>query len=67
MTKDQARKIIMDSAVEPYGTIYDDRYKKIAKQAFLDGMVFWDMVKAGVVSEDMIDEDFFLMLRESNG
>ena len=67
MTKDQTRRITMDSAVEPYGTIYDDRYKKIARQAFLDGMVFWDMVKAGVVSEDMIDEDFFLILRESNG
>lgn len=64
MTRKQL--MIKDSAVDTYGTIYDIKYKKIARQAFLDGMIFWDMVKAGVVSEDMIDEDFFLMLRESN-
>lgn len=64
MTRKQL--MIKDSAVDAYGTIYDIKYKKIARQAFLDGMIFWDMVKAGVVSEDMIDEDFFLMLRESN-
>lgn len=58
--------MIKDNAVDAYGTIYDIKYKNIARQAFLDGMIFWDMVKAGVVSEDMIDEDFFLMLRESN-
>ena len=65
MTKKQ--QMIKDSAVDAYGTIYDSEYTKIARQAFLDGMIFWDMVKAGVVSEDMIDEDFFLMLREYNG
>ena len=41
-------------------------YKKIAKMAFLDGMVFWDMVRSGAVSEDMLNEDFFMILSDSN-
>ena len=59
-------KISKRKAADKYASIYDDRFKKIARMAFLDGMVFWDMVRSGVVSEDMLNEDFFMILSDSN-
>ena len=61
------KKISKREAARVYGSIYADDVKKVAQQAFLDGMVFSDMIKAGAVTPDMIDEDFFVILRESNG
>ena len=61
------KKISKREAASVYSSIYADNLKKVARQAFLDGMVFSDMIKAGVVTPDMIDEDFFVILRESNG
>jgi hypothetical protein len=66
MTPKTARKIIKRVAADEYASIYDSEFRRIAKMAFLDGMVFWDMVKAGAVTEDMIDKDFFQILNESN-
>ena len=59
-------KIDKRKAADKYASIYEDMYKKIARMAFLDGMVFWDMVRSGAVSEDMLNEDFFLILSDSN-
>lgn len=66
MTPMKARQIIKREAAEEYASIYADMHKKVARNAFIDGMVFWDMVKAGAVTEDMIDADFFAILSESN-
>jgi hypothetical protein len=67
MTPKQAKKILKKQTANVYASIYDERFQKTARQAFIDGMVFWDMVKAGVVTEDMINADFFAVMRESNG
>lgn len=66
MTIEQAKKVLKDTAVDAYGSIYDDRFKKIAAQAFMDGMVFCDMVRAGAITDSMINGDFFTTLREFN-
>lgn len=62
-----AKKISKREAASVYSSIHADDVKIVAQQAFLDGMVFSDMIKAGVVTPDMIDVDFFVILRESNG
>ena len=61
------KKISKREAASVYSSIYADDVKIVAQQAFLDGMVFSDMIKAGAVTPDMIDVDFFEILRESNG
>jgi hypothetical protein len=61
------KKIAKREAANVYGSIYADNLKKVARQAFLDGMVFWEAVKSGAVTADMVDGDFFAILRESNG
>jgi hypothetical protein len=66
MTKEKARKIVKREAADKYSEIYADMYKKVARNAFIDGIVFWDMVKAGVVTEDMLNEDFFTVLSLHN-
>ena len=66
MTKEQARKIVKREAADKYSEIYADMYKKVARNAFIDGMVFWDMVKAGAITEDMLNEDFFTILSLHN-
>ena len=67
MTPKQAKKITKKACANAYASIYDSEYKKIARQAFGDGMVFWGLVQAGAVTEDMaIDEVFFKTLREVN-
>lgn len=66
MTPKKVRQIIKREAAEEYASIYAETYKRVARNAFIDGMVFWDMVKAGAVTEDMIDADFFAILSESN-
>ena len=60
------KKIVKREAAERYASIYADMYKKSARNAFLDGIVFWGMVKSGAVTEDMLNEDFFMILSESN-
>lgn len=62
------KKKVIDrrDAANVYASIYDDRYKKVVRMAFIDGVVFADMVKAGAVTPDMIDEDFFMILSDSN-
>ena len=49
-----------------YASIYAEAYQRIASNAFYDGMVFWDMVKSGAITEDMVNEDFLAMLSDSN-
>lgn len=66
MTPKKAKGIIKREAAERYSSIYSVSYKKVARNAFLDGIVFWDMVRSGAVTEDMINEDFFAILSESN-
>ena len=66
MTTKQAKKIVRDEAANIYAQIYDDRFQKIAAQAFMDGMVFSNMVAARAVTDDMINEDFFRTIREFN-
>ena len=53
-------------AADKYAYIYADEFKKIARMAFLDGMVFWEMVKAGAVDADVLNDDFFMILSDSN-
>lgn len=60
------KKIIKKVAADKYASIYADMYKKIARNAFLDGIVFCGMVKSGAITEDMLNEDFFMILSESN-
>ena len=66
MTTNKAKKIVRDEAANIYAQIYDDKFQKIAAQAFMDGMVFANMVQAGAVSDDMINEDLFRTIREFN-
>ena len=66
MTPKKTRQIIKREAAEEYASIYADMYKRVARNDFIDRMVFWDMVKAGAVTEDMINADFFAILSESN-
>lgn len=66
MTPKKAKQIIKKEAAKKYASIYAEELRKTARNAFIDGMVFWDMVKAGAITEDMIDEDFFAILSESN-
>lgn len=66
MTTKQAKKIVRDEAANVYAQIYDDKFQKIAAQAFMDGMVFAKMVAAKAVTDDMINEDYFRTLREFN-
>lgn len=61
------KKISKREAANVYSSIYADDSQKIARQAFLDGMVFSEAVKSGAVTADMVDGDFFAILRESNG
>ena len=60
------KRINKREAAKKYASIYADESRKIARMAFIDGIVFWDMVKAGAVTPDMIDEEFFRILRDSN-
>lgn len=66
MTTKQANKIVRDYAANVYAQIYDDQFKKIAAQAFMDGMVFAKMVASRAVTDDMINEDLFRTIREFN-
>ena len=66
MTPKKAREIVKREAAKKYASIYAEESRKTARMAFIDGMVFWDMVKAGAVTPDMIDEEFFRILKDSN-
>lgn len=60
------KRINKREAAKKYALIYEEEFRKIARKAFVDGMVFWDMFKAGAVTEGMIDADFFAILSDSN-
>lgn len=45
MTTQQAKKILKKEAANTYASIYDTMYQKIARMAFIDGMVFAEMVR----------------------
>ena len=66
MTTKLAKKIVRDKAANVYAQIYDDKFQKIAAQAFMDGMVFAKMVASKAVTDDMINEDLFRTIREFN-
>ena len=59
-------KISKRKAAKTYASIYADTYSKVAFNAFYDGMVFWDMVKSGAITENMINEDFLAILSDTN-
>ena len=66
MTTNDAKKIVREESANIYAQIYEERFQKIAAQAFMDGMVFAKMVQAGAVTVDMINEDLFITIREFN-
>ena len=66
MTTEQAKRILKKEAASVYASIYDTTYQKIARMAFIDGMVFAEMVRAGAVTDDMINREFFDVLNEMN-
>lgn len=49
-----------------YSAIYCKELSKVARQAFYDGMAFFEGVKAGAITDDMVCEDFFAILNECN-
>lgn len=53
-------------AARRYAAICREEYKEVARRAFLDGAVFWDMVKSGAVTAEMLDDDFFAVLTTNN-
>ena len=61
-----SKKISKRKTAEIYASIYAEAYATIARNAFYDGMIFWDMVKSGAVTEEMINEDFLAILSDSN-
>ena len=66
MTPKKAREIVKREAAKKYASIYAEESRKTARMAFIDGMVFAEMVRAGAVTSDMINKDFFDTLNESN-
>lgn len=59
-------KISKRKAAKIYASIYAEGYSKVAFNAFYDGIVFWDMVKSGAITEGMINEDFLAILSDTN-
>lgn len=59
-------KISKRKAAKTYASIYAKEYQRIVNNAFYDGIVFWDMVKSGVITADMVNEDFLAILSDSN-
>ena len=66
MTKKQTGRISARDVAKKYASIYEQETREVAKVAFLDGMVFLDMCKAGVITADMLNEDFFRIINDSN-
>lgn len=60
------KKINNRKASEIYASIYADMFKKIARMAFFDGIAFSEGVRSGVITKDMVNEDFFMILSDSN-
>lgn len=50
---------------ETYASMYDEKYKKVAAQAFIDGMQFFALIKNEQVTDDMVSERLFRKLREA--
>lgn len=50
---------------ETYAIMYDEKYKKVAAQAFIDGMQFFALIKNEMVTDDMVSERLFRKLREA--
>lgn len=50
---------------ETYAIMYDEKYKKVAAQAFIDGMQFFALIKNEQVTDDMVSEGLFRKLREA--
>ena len=58
-------KVINDevkACVDAYSENYVPMYKKVARAAFMAGMVFDHMLKEGDITQDMICADFFRIL-----
>lgn len=66
MTTNEAKTVLKKEAAEIYASIYDKIYQKVAALAFIDGMVFREMVRSGAVTKDMLNKDFFDTLNEMN-
>ena len=66
MIKKQTERISARDVAKKYASIYEQEDREVARLAFLDGMVFLDMCKAGAITADMINEDFLAILSDSN-
>lgn len=61
-----AKPISKRKAAKIYASIYAGELNATARMSFFDGIMFWDMVKAGIVTDDMINTDFFNILSDNN-
>ena len=59
-------KIDNRKASETYASIYAHMYRKIARMAFFDGIKFSEGVRSGAITKEMVNEDFFMILSDSN-
>lgn len=50
-----------------YSAIYDDRFRKVARKAFIAGAVFCEMLVSGDIDARDICEDFFRALDDMAG
>ena len=54
------------NTAETYASIYEPRYRAIAKNAFLDGMTFATLVKDENITPEQITEEICRMVREAS-
>jgi hypothetical protein len=47
-----------------YASIYDEKYQKVAAQAFMDGMQFSSLIEAEGAPEFIVNEKLFRKVRE---
>lgn len=59
-------KIGNRKASKIYSSIYAEELRKVAYMAFFDGIEFSEGVRSGVITKEMINEDFFAILNEAN-
>lgn len=66
MDLNKAKEVVRNEATDLYASIYDKRFAKVAHQAFVDGMVFWENVRNGKVSDEDLSKEYFDKFKELN-
>lgn len=66
MDLNKAKEVVRNEAADLYASIYDKRFAKVAHQAFVDGMVFWENVRNGKVSDEDLSKEYFDKFNELN-